>query len=284
MAPSQGAHLVVNGRFLGGRHALVLPHTPDGRIMFAIPWADHLLLGTTDTALTDVAVTPQPFESEITMILDVAAEFLEPAPTRADVLSTFAGVRPLVAAPSVGGTAKLSREHAINVSASGLVSVSGGKWTTYRRVAEQCVDVAARSAGIDCARSPTQTIALARRAHAAAERFAVYGEAHASLEQLVAERPELAEPVHADLPYCGAHYVWAARAEMACEVFDALAYRTRAMFLNARAAAAVAPRVAELMAAELGHDRAWVESQTADALARAEAFTLTPIRAHETHD
>ena len=284
LVPSQGAHVVVNRRFLGGHHALMLPHTPDGRIMFAIPWADHVLLGTTDTALSEVPVTPRPFESEITMILDVAGEFLDPAPTRADVLSTFAGVRPLVAAPGVGGTAKLSREHAINVSASGLVSVSGGKWTTYRRVAEQCVDVAVRSAGIETRRSPTADIHLARADRAAAERFAVYGDEHTSLHRLVIDQPQLSEPLHPDLPYCGAHYVWAARAEMALEVFDALAYRTRAMFLDVRAAVEITPRVAELMALELGHDRSWIESQTADVIARAEAFTLTPTRAHETHD
>ena len=284
LVPSQGAHVVVNRRFLGGHHALMLPHTPDGRIMFAIPWADHVLLGTTDTALTEVPVTPWPLESEITMILDVAGEFLDPAPTPADVLSTFAGVRPLVAAPGVGGTAKLSREHAINVSTSGLVSVSGGKWTTYRRVAEQCVDMAVRSAGIETGRSPTRNISLAQADSAAIDRFAIYGEEHRSLDRLVIDQPALAERLHPDLPYCGAHYVWAARAEMALEVFDALAYRTRAMFLNARAAAAMAPRVAELMAAELGCDQAWIDTQTADVIARAEGFTLTPTRVHETHD
>ena len=283
MVPSQGAHVVVNRRFLGGDHALVLPHTPDGRIMFAIPWANHLMLGTTDTALNEVPLTPRPLEAEITMILDVASEFLDPAPSRADVLSTFAGVRPLVAVPGVGGTAKLSREHAINVSASGLVSVSGGKWTTYRHVAEQCVDVAAQSARIDTGPSVTRDINLARTDSASADRFAVYGEAHRALEDLVIDQPELAEPLHPDLPYCGAHYVWAAREEMALEVFDALAYRTRAMFLNARAATAIAPHVAELMAAEFGYDRSWIESQTAAVNARARAFMLTPTRAHETH-
>lgn len=216
------------------------------------------------------------------MILDVAGEFLDPAPTRADVLSTFAGVRPLVAVPGAGGTAKLSREHAIDVSASGLVSVSGGKWTTYRHVAEQCVDMAALSAGFATGRSPTRDISLAQAHSAASERFAMYGGACQSLDRLVIEQPALADPLHPDLPYCGAHYVWVAREEMALDVYDALAYRTRALFLNARAATEMAPRVAKLMAPELGHDRDWIDAQIENVNARAEAFKLTPTQVHET--
>ena len=281
--PSQGAHIVVHRRFLGGDHAVVLPHTPDGRIMFAIPWAEHLLLGTTDTPLTEVSRSPVPFESEIAMILKVAGRFLDPAPSSTDILSSFAGVRPLVATPGAGSTAKLSREHAIDISTSGLVSVSGGKWTTYRLVAEQCVDEAVRSARLAAGRSASHALDIARADGEVAGRFSAYGAEQRDLEKLIAGHPELDEPLHPDLPYCGAHFVWAAKAEMALTVYDALAYRTRAMFINARAGSAIARRVAELMATELGHDRSWIESQTNAVRTQAIPFTSTPTRAHETH-
>ena len=279
--PSQGSHLVVARRFHHSDHALVLPRTPDGRVMFVIPWHGQVLLGTTDTALTKFDDPPVPLQQEIDMILAVTARYLHRAPSRADVLSSFAGVRPLAAAPGRGRSSTVSREHAITVDGSGLVTVSGGKWTTYRCVAEQCVDAALKSVGLRASAARTEHLALvtsdAQRGGVDSCGFPTRGVA-----QIAAEQPALAAPVHADLPYSGAHFAWAARAEMALSVADALAYHSRALFINARAAAEIAPRVAAIMAAELGHDGPWIARETAHARDVAAGFILTPTPVRET--
>ena len=279
--PSQGTHLVVPRRFHASDHALVLPRTPDGRVMFVIPWHGQVLLGTTDTALTKFDDPPVPLQQEIDMILAVTARYLHRAPSRADVLSSFAGLRPLAAAPGSGRSSKVSREHAITVDESGLVTVSGGKWTTYRRVAEQCVDEALKSVGLRASAARTDELALlsqdAQRGGVDALGFPARG-----VTQLTIEQPALAAALHGALPYSGAHFAWAARAEMALTVADALAYHTRALFIDARAAADIAPRVAAIMAAELGQDGPWIARETAHAREVAARFTLTPTPVRET--
>ncbi|MEX2482517.1 MAG: glycerol-3-phosphate dehydrogenase/oxidase [Gammaproteobacteria bacterium] len=275
MAPSQGAHVVVPGRFLGGDAALVFPQTPDGRIMFAIPWHGRVLLGTTETPREDVPAQPLAFDHEIDQILDVAGRFLDPAPRRADVTSVFAGLRPLVDTTGDAPSAKRSREHLIDVSAAGLVSVSGGKWTTYRLIAEQTVDLAINSGGLSA--PPSRTGALPLATAPGDSPYAAYGADSTAVAALASETPALASPLHPDLPYSGADYVWAARAELACHVTDALTSHTRALFLDAAAASAIVPRVAELMAAELGRDADWVAREVAVAEALARDFSLTPI-------
>ncbi len=273
LTPSQGAHLVLPRRFLGGDDALVMPRTADGRIMFAIPWYGHVLLGTTDTPLASPPREPRALATEIDAILEVAADFLQPAPTRADVLSVFAGLRPLAGVPDGAPTARRSREHALDVSTHGLVSVSGGKWTTYRLIAEQAVDLALRTAALEAPPSPTASLELAPLHPAAEPRFAPWAGAAPMLAALVEQDPTLGEPLHPALPYCGAHFVWAARAEGAQTVTDALAYRTRALFLNAAAAADIAPQAARLMAAELGRDAAWMTAEVEAARALAAHYT-----------
>jgi glycerol-3-phosphate dehydrogenase len=279
--PSQGTHLVVPRRFYTSDHALVLPRTPDGRVMFIIPWHGQVLLGTTDTALPKFQDPPVPLQQEIDMILAVTARYLHRAPSRADVLSSFAGVRALAAAPGTGRSSKVSREHAITIDESGLVSVSGGKWTTYRRVAEQCLDAAMHSVSLRGSSARTEQLPLlaqeGQRGGVDALGFPARGVA-----QLTAEHPALGVPLHEALPYHGAHFAWAARAEMAMTVADALAYHSRALFIDARAAADIAPRVATIMAAELGQDAQWVARETAHAREVAARFTLTPTPVRET--
>ena len=191
------------------------------------------------------------------------------------------GVRALAAAPGSARSSKVSREHAISVDASGLVTVSGGKWTTYRRVAEQCVDAAVKVAGLRANGARTDALELlphdAQRGAVDAVGFPARGVA-----QLAAEQPTLAAALHASLPYSGAHFAWAARSEMAMTVADALAYHTRALFIDARATLEIAPRVAALMAAELGHDAAWIAAEIQQVHARAASYILTPIPARET--
>ncbi len=139
ISPSQGIHLVFDRSFLPGESAIMVPRTSDGRVMFAIPWHGHTLVGTTDTPIPQPTLEPSPMEEEIEFILKTAGEYLHKAPTRSDVLSVYTGIRPLVKAASAGNTAALSRDHTIHIDESGLLSIAGGKWTTYRNMAEDCV-------------------------------------------------------------------------------------------------------------------------------------------------
>ena len=277
IAPSQGVHVVLDGSFLGipdiekkGRElfpsqsAIMVPRTSDGRVMFAIPWHGHTLLGTTDTPVKSVDLEPTALDEEITFILETASRYLARPPTRGDILSVFTGIRPLVKAGDSGDTAALSRDHTIAISKSGLLTIAGGKWTTYRKMAEDAVDHAATLAELDERPCVTATLAVHGR-HDAAGQFgelSVYGADAPAVRQLAADDPRLAERLHIDLPVIAAEIVWAARHEMARTVDDCLARRTRALYLNARAAVAMAPAVATRLAAELGRDEAWRASQS----------------------
>jgi glycerol-3-phosphate dehydrogenase len=281
VAPSQGIHLVFDRSFLPGDTAVVVPKTPDGRVMFAIPWHNHTLVGTTDVAITETPLEPLPTEDEIDFILETAGRYLEKPPARADVLSTFAGIRPLVRS---GGknTAALSRDHTIRIDQSGLLTITGGKWTTYRNMAEDCVDRAADLGHLGGRPCVTREFRI-HGAHDNAAQFgplAVYGSDAPGVAELARDQPELAAPLHPELPYTGAEVVWAARMEMARTVEDVLARRTRALFLNARAAIAIAPRAAELLALDLGRDAAWRMAQVEAFRALAAGYLISP----PTHD
>jgi glycerol-3-phosphate dehydrogenase len=262
IAPSQGIHLVFDRSFVAGDSAIMVPHTSDGRVMFAIPWHEHALVGTTDTPLAEATLEPVAMEKEIDFILDTAALYLAKKPTRDDVLSVFAGVRPLVKS-SGANTAALSRDHTIQIESSGLVTICGGKWTTYRRMAEDCVNQAATIGRLPERPCVTHHLNIHGHHHDARKfgHLWVYGSVAPDVQALAQSDPELAAPLHPALPYTGAEIIWAARFEMARTVEDALARRTRALFLNAKAAIAMAPRVAELMAGELGRDGKWQAAQ-----------------------
>jgi glycerol-3-phosphate dehydrogenase len=262
VAPSQGAHLVLDRSFLPGDTALLVPQTRDGRVLFVIPWHDHVLVGTTDVAIQNAPLEPRATESEIDFILETARGYLDKRPTRSDILCTFAGVRPLVRAGDKK-TAALARDHTIQVGSSGLVTITGGKWTTYRKMAEDVIDHA-----IQVARRPprpcvTRTLPL----HGAYSglpdlvHLTVHGSDVPAMVQLAMEDPPLMRCLHAALPYTAAEVVWSVRFEMARTVEDVLARRMRALFLNTRAAIEMAPEVAGLMAAELGRSAAWQATQ-----------------------
>ena len=259
VAASRGSHVVLDRSFLPGESALLVPRTPDGRVLFAIPWHGHTLVGTTDVAIPDAPAEPRASGEEIEFILETAGRYLTRRPTRADVLSTFAGIRPLVKGD--GATAALSRDHLIRVDAPGLLTITGGKWTTYRRMAEDCVDRAAALARLP--RRPCRTRDLHVHGHRtdAAGDLAVYGSDADAIRALIEKDPSLADRLHPALPYRAAEVVWAARAEMARTVEDVLSRRTRALVLNAAAAVAAAPRVADLLARELGRDEGWAADQ-----------------------
>ena len=266
LAPSQGVHLVVDRSFLPGDSAILVPHTDDGRVLFAVPWLGRVIVGTTDTPVAAAALEPRPLPQEIDFLLGHAGRYLTGHPRASDVLSCFAGLRPLIGPAGGGeaagraddaggglggGTAALRRDHLVQVAPSGLVTVTGGKWTTYRRMGEDAVDAAAAVAGLPDRPSVTATLRL----HGAP--------GDPELARLVAERPEWGEPLHPRLPYRAADVVRAARHEMARSVEDALARRTRALLLDARASVEAAPQTAALLAAELGRDDAWQRRQVA---------------------
>jgi glycerol-3-phosphate dehydrogenase len=231
LAPSQGIHLVFDSSFLPGDCAIMVPHTSDQRILFAIPWHGHTLVGTTDTPLTTVEEEPVATEKEIEFVLGTASQYLAKKPARQDVLSVFAGIRPLVRTSDAANTATLSRDHTIRIESSGMITICGGKWTTYRRMAEDCVNQAATLAHLPDRPCRTQSLPI----HAA-------------------EPLPPSKQLHPALPYTEAHVIRAAREEMARTVEDLLARRTRALFLNAAASLEMAPRAARLLEAETGRD------------------------------
>jgi glycerol-3-phosphate dehydrogenase len=266
MVASQGIHLVFDRSFLKGDTALMVPRTSDGRVLFVIPWHDHVVAGTTDTPVDEPSLEPRALDEEIEFILETAGRYLSRPPARADVLSVYVGLRPLVKSHGDGKTSSLSRDHVIHVDTSGLLTITGGKWTTYRHMAEDCVDHAITLARLRDEPCRTKTLKI----HGYIERpevqsvnedpLEVYGSDVDKIRTLASD-PALASRLHPDLPYIRAQVIWAVREEMARRVEDVLARRTRALFLNARAAMQMAKPVAELMASELGYDASWIASQ-----------------------
>jgi glycerol-3-phosphate dehydrogenase len=263
IAPSQGIHLVFPRDFLLGNTAIMVPHTSDGRVMFAIPWHDHTVVGTTDTAIQEPSYNPLPFEEEIQFILDTASQYLSRPPKRDDVLSVYVGIRPLVKANGASSkTSSLSRDHTIHIDNSGLLTIVGGKWTTYRHMAEDCVNHAITLGELSDVPSNTHNLKIhGYKEEESLTSLGVYGSDAEAILALAAADPRLAQRLHPALPYIAAEVVWGVREEMARTVDDILSRRTRALFLNARAAIEMAPAVASLMAAELGQDQAWIDDQ-----------------------
>jgi glycerol-3-phosphate dehydrogenase len=257
---SQGIHLVFDRSFLKSDTALMVPRTSDGRVLFVIPWHGHAVAGTTDTPVDAPSLEPRALEEEIEFVLETAGRYLSRPPGRGDVLAVYVGLRPLVKGD--GKTSALSRDHIIHVDGSGLLTITGGKWTTYRHMAEDCVDHAITLGKLPDAECRTKNLRIhgyMKEADALGE-LEVYG-ADAEAVTKMAEDARLAARLNPELPYIAAEVVWAARAEMARTVEDVLARRTRALFLNARAAMEMVEPVARLLAGELGRDEEWVAAQ-----------------------
>ncbi|MDA0578408.1 MAG: glycerol-3-phosphate dehydrogenase/oxidase [Verrucomicrobia bacterium] len=278
VALSQGVHVILSKAFLRGDSAIMIPQTDDGRVLFAVPWHDRVIVGTTDTPVSNPTLEPRALDAEIDFILNTVARYLTHDPTRADVLSIFAGLRPLAAPAHAGeATREISRGHRVLIAPSGLVTIVGGKWTTYRRMAADVLDATQSSAGLPKKTCRTESL----RIHGAttpaptdADGLSGYGSDAAALRALIAADPTLGNPLHARLPYCDAQVVWACREEMARTVEDVLARRTRALFLDARASMEVAPHVAELMRRELQRDAAWGQAQVEDYTSLAKGYVL----------
>lgn len=274
--PSQGVHLVLPRAFLGGESAIMVPHTDDGRVLFAIPWHEVVVVGTTDTPVERASLEPTPLREEVDFLLTHAARYLTRDPTPSDVLSCFAGLRPLVGGGSDEDTASLSRDHTLQVSSSGLVTITGGKWTTYRKMAEDTVDHGIILGGLEPRECITRELNI-HGFHTHPGRFGMleaYGSDAPAVEALLASDPRLGEPIHPRLAVRAGEVIWGVREEMARTVDDVLARRTRSLILDARAAAEAAPAVAGLLAQELGRSGSWAETQAAEFQELAAGYVL----------
>jgi glycerol-3-phosphate dehydrogenase len=272
--PSQGVHIVLDGSFLGGTSAVMIPETDDGRVLFAIPWYGKVVAGTTDTPVDDADPEPVALEEELGFILRNAGRYFTRQPVREDILSIFAGLRPLAAGKgNTTSTREISRRHKLILSRSGLLTITGGKWTSYRRMAEETLDRAIKAGMLEKRRCMTSDFSFFNTDPILrSPRLKIYGEKASAIEYLTDERHYLGELLDPRLPYTKAEIVWICRNEMPCRLEDVLARRTRALFLDVRAALSVAPAVAELMASELGFDAPWQQEQLSRFRALAEGY------------
>lgn len=262
ITPSQGIHIVLDKEFLPGDAAIMIPNTDDGRVLFAVPWHNKIIVGTTDTLVNSISEEPVALQEEIDFILQHAARYLTKDPSTTDIKSIFAGLRPLVK-NTAKKTAEISRDHSIIVSESGLISVLGGKWTTYRKMAEDVVNTAAIHARLSFTECKTRELSIHGSDNntdfTAADYY--YGSDMAMLQQIMEEDLTLSQVLNARLPYTAADIVWAVRNEYCMTVEDALSRRTRALLLDAMAAMEMAPKVAQIMAREMKLDDAWQQKQ-----------------------
>ncbi|MDH6534874.1 glycerol-3-phosphate dehydrogenase/oxidase [Parabacteroides sp. 52] len=281
--PSQGVHLVVDNSFLGGDTALMIPKTNDGRVMFAVPWHNKVVLGTTDTPLNASTLEPKALEEEIDFILQTAGNYLKKKPQREDVLSVFAGLRPL-AAPKKDSdkkkTKEISRSHKIITSASGLITITGGKWTTYREMAEEVIDKAISISNLTYRKCITRDLPVhGYKKEVDRKQFQyVYGTDFDKILDLLHEDQTWSQPLHPEYEYIAAEVIWAVREEMAMTIEDVLARRLRLLFLDTRAAIDIAPKVASLMATEMDKDASWEENQIKEFTLLAQNYLLVPYK------
>jgi glycerol-3-phosphate dehydrogenase len=273
LSVSQGTHFVLPKSFLPSSNAMMIPKTSDGRVLFAIPWHGAIVVGTTDEGVPRASTEPRAMASERGFLLEHIGKYLGRKPRNEEILSVWSGLRPLVKRGG-GATSKLSRDHTILVRPSGLVTVTGGKWTTYRRMGEDTIDQAAEVAGLQKEPSRTKSLRLHgwTKEKTAEDSERVYGSDLPTLERISEEEASLKDLVHPRLPYRMREVVWAARNEMARTVEDVLARRLRALFLDARAAIEAAPRVADLLARELNRSEDWKRQNLEDFYAVANGY------------
>ena len=252
---SQGIHLVFDKSFLKSGHAIMIPKTSDGRVLFAIPWHDKTLVGTTDTPIESATLEPKPLEEEINFILETCKEYLSKAPTRDDILSAFVGIRPLVKSAGINNTAALSREHTIEIDSSNLLTITGGKWTTYRKMAEDTINKSIEIADLPKNKCMTKTLKI--------DNETVERKINSSDKKL-----------HRHFSYTKSDVINAVRNEMAQTIEDVLARRTRVLFLDAKAAIEIAPTVAEVMANLLDKDKNWSGQQVKDFIETAKNYLI----------
>ena len=279
--PAQGVHLVFDRSLQPSNRAIMVPHTDDGRVLFVIPWHERIVVGTTDKLMKRAELEPRALPEEIEFILRNAGRYLEREPTRADVRAVYAGMRPLVHESGVeSATKSISRSHKVVVSASGMVSIMGGKWTTYRRMAEDTMSRVIDVGQLDRRKCETESLRvhgwLARddAATPSEDWLRVYGSDAVSVRGVCAEQPAWNRPMHPRLPYALGVTAYAVRYEMARSTEDVLARRTRALLLDAAAASECADHVSAIVSKELGRDSAWAAQDAATFRALALGYQL----------
>lgn len=263
MVSGQGIHIVLDKSFLPSDSAIMVPHTDDGRVLFAIPWHNKILIGTTDTPVNEFSLEPTPYEEEIDFLLKHASRYLIKDPTRKDILSVFTGLRPLVKNGEFENTAAISRDHVLIISRSGLITITGGKWTTYRKMAEDTIDQAIMLAKVEAKECVTKNL-LIHGYYQNSEEFnnlEIYGSDAVLIKELLNKNKLYNEIIHPKFNAVIGEIIWAVRNEMARTVEDFLARRTRMLFVDSKAAIEAAPKVAEIMAKELNKDKEWIINQ-----------------------
>lgn len=288
VVPSQGIHLVLDKSFLRSDHAIMIPKTSDGRVLFVVPWHDRALVGTTDTLLESESFEPRALEEEINFVLNTARQYLSKKPRREDVKSVFAGLRPL-AAPKDGSksTKEVSRSHKVVTSETGLISIIGGKWTTYRKMAEDTINKAVEIHHLGLTTSKTEHLSIHGNIKSSlvdtSSHLYVYGSDIPFIKALQENNPEYSEKIHPDHPFTVGEIVWAIRNEMAETIEDVLARRVRLLFLDARAAIDSTQKVATIMAKEKGLPEEWIHQQTEEFTELAKGYLLTPYSPKNTN-
>ncbi|MFD2832985.1 glycerol-3-phosphate dehydrogenase/oxidase [Gramella sp. AN32] len=281
---SQGVHLVFDKKFFPGKDALMIPRTDDGRVLFAVPWKNKVLVGTTDTLLEKPKIEPKALEKEIQFILETFNHYIQNKVTRADVQSIFAGLRPLAGSEDEDKeTKEISRGHKIMLGENGLLSIIGGKWTTYRKMAEDTLDFAIAHEILEPEKCITEDFLIhgAKSLKSREDHLSIYGSDRALIENLIIEKPELGEKLLDRIPNIKAEVVWAVHYEMARTLEDVLARRLRVLFLDSEAAVEIAPNVAVMIANELGKDAAWAETQIAEFLEVAANYRIKSFKLNE---
>lgn len=275
--PSQGVHLVFDKEFLPSEDAIMIPKTDDGRVLFAVPWHDKVIVGTTDLMVENHTTEPNATENEIDFILETFNRFIEKKATRKDIKSIYAGLRPLAAPEDENGkTKEISRGHKILVSDTGLISITGGKWTTYRKMAEDTLDKVISLKKLPKKDCVTEHLSIhgAMETKERGNHLYVYGSDQPHLQQLIDEDPSMGKKIHPELKYLNVEVLWAARHEMARTVEDVLARRVRVLFMDAHKSIEMAPKVAEIMAKELNKDQDWIDQQIKDYTKLAQGYII----------
>ncbi|PWJ38416.1 glycerol-3-phosphate dehydrogenase/oxidase [Sediminitomix flava] len=261
--PSQGTHIVLDKSFLPSNDAIMVPKTDDGRVLFAVPWYNRVVVGTTDIPLKESQLEPRPKEEEVDFILSTAGKYLTKSPKRSDIKSYFAGIRPLVQPNKDVNTKEISRSHTILVSDSNLVTVTGGKWTTYRSMGEETIDKVLEVGNFPKLKCMTKNLLLHGFLKQGEDEgdLSPYGKDLQKIRALIEDDETLSDELGTEVKISKAEIVWATRFEMARKLEDVLARRTRVLFLDAQTAIDIAPKVADVMAKELKEGQPWIESQ-----------------------
>lgn len=276
IALSQGVHIILDKEFLQGDSAIMVPHTDDGRVLFAVPWHNKVIVGTTDTNINEAVLEPIPLEEEIDFILKHTKKYMHKDPSRDDIKSVFAGIRPLVKPAEDKGTAAISRDHFLVVSESGLVTITGGKWTTYRKMGEDTINHAAWIAGLVEKPSVTRTLRIhgwLKNIDISDPKY-VYGSDIEAIKKLEKENKSNSELLSEKFSITNAEVLWHIRNEMARTVEDVLSRRTRVLLFDAKESIKIAPKVAKILASELKRSRKWQKEQVENYSKLAEKYIL----------